>query len=197
MKKKLLLPFIICLLVHVAQAQTFHVGLKGGLNLSENHGNGMSATFKSGYDIGGYANIGFGDKWSIQPELFYSLRNPTASDHFLTYYNNNGNTLYEPIARLSYISLPVLARYSIKKWLAVSAGPQFNYIAFDDDNYRKDYGDSFRKTDIGAAAQVELTLDKVTFYARYYAGLTNIENIDSRYTWKSRQLGVGVGFRLF
>lgn len=196
MKKKLLLPVLVCLLVNLAHAQSFNLGIKGGLNFSENHGNGMSGSFKSGFDIGGYASIGFG-KWSIQPELYYSKRNPTAGDDFLTYYNIDGDTRYDKKANLSYISLPVYAHYAIKKWLAVGVGPQFNYIAFDDEDYRKDYKDAFKNIDIGVAGTVEITLDKVTFYARYYNGLTNINDIDNRYSWKSRQIGVGIAYRIW
>lgn len=197
MKRKLLLPVMLCLMVNVLHAQSIHGGIKGGMNLSLNSGEGMSESLQAGYDIGGYMTIGFGSKWAIQPELFYSQRNPKAGGDFLKYYNVDGNSLYSPTSRLSYISLPVLAKYNVAKWLAISAGPQFNYIAFDDDNFRRDYADAYKKTDAGIAGQVELALDRVMFYLRYYHGFSNINNMDNRYTWKSRQVGVGIAYRIW
>ncbi len=195
MKQKLILPFLFCLFIQAVHAQSFHAGVKAGLNFSKNDGNGMG-NFQTGYDAGVFGQLGFGKKWAVQPEVYYSQRNTNRSDDFLTYYNVTGNPVADKKVKLGYISIPVLLHYHIKDWLSVQAGPQYNLMVYDDENLLTSGKKAFKKNDFGLAGGVEVTQGRVIFYGRYYHGLSNINNADERYEWKARQIQAGIGYRI-
>ena len=196
MKKKLILPFLVCLAVQAVHAQSFQAGLKAGLNFSKNDGNGMGG-FQTGFDAGAFAKLVLGKKWAIQPELYFSQRNTKRGEDFFTYYNITGNPAADTKIRLGYISVPVLLHYNINSWLAVQAGPQYNYLVYDDENLLTSGKDAFKKSDVGIAGGVEIKQGRVLFYGRYYHGLSNVNDADDRYEWKARQIQLGIGYRIW
>lgn len=196
MKKKLILPFLLCLAVQAVHAQSFHAGLKGGLNFSKNNGNGMGG-FQTGYDAGVFAQLAFGKKWALQPEVLFSQRNTKHSDDFFTYYNITGNPAANTKIQLGYISVPVLLHYNINDWLAVQVGPQYNLLVYDNENLLISGKDAFKKNDFGIAGGVVVKTGKVGFYGRYYHGLSNVNNADDRYEWKARQIQLGLGYSIW
>ena len=56
----------------VGQAQGLHFGVKGGANITKVEGKAMQDEFNYGYHLGGFAEIGLGKKWFIQPEVLWS-----------------------------------------------------------------------------------------------------------------------------
>ncbi|MFT4024731.1 MAG: hypothetical protein QM664_13215, partial [Flavihumibacter sp.] len=50
-----------------SQAQGLHFGIKGGANITQVDGKAMSDEFKYGYHLGGFAEVGLGQKVFIQP----------------------------------------------------------------------------------------------------------------------------------
>lgn len=65
MKFKLLFLATALLAVSGLQAQGFHLGVKGGANITKVDGKAMSEEFNYGYHLGGFAEIGLGKKWYI------------------------------------------------------------------------------------------------------------------------------------
>ena len=57
------------------KAQQAHLGVKGGLNISQLHfaDGDISSDSKVGVNIGVFAHIHASKTWAIQPELLYSL----------------------------------------------------------------------------------------------------------------------------
>jgi hypothetical protein len=115
---------------------------------------------------------------------------------FLTYYNNSGRSAAGTNMNLAYVSVPVLARYNFNKYVSVMAGPQFSYLVFEDEDLLKEGRKAFEKTEVSANAGIQVNLDKVGFYARYNKGLTDINDVDDRYTWKSSHVQIGIAVRI-
>jgi hypothetical protein len=198
MNRKWILLAIALPIAMAAGAQRINVGLKAGLNLSANEGNGMSSSLQQGIDAGAFAEINLGKKWGIQPEAYFSQRNTRRADDFTSkYYINEGLSGSDQSVKLSYISVPVLLKYNISSVFSLQAGPQFDFLVFEDDNLLKSGRNAFKKTDMGIAAGGTLTLEKFRIYGRYTWGLSNINDVDDRYKWKSRQLQLGVALSLF
>jgi Outer membrane protein beta-barrel domain len=110
--------FIFCVcLANISLDSTAQVtwGIKGGLNLSTTiypggENNGYILAFNSGV----YAEIKFSSRFSLMPELAYSLKGNAVSD--------------SSIFLMNYISMPVLVEYKIVGNLAAIAGPECSYL---------------------------------------------------------------------
>ncbi len=184
------------LLSFVANAQSFHFGPKLDLNYSALKGDGVKNKVSAGFQAGAFAEYNFNKHWAIQPELLYTWNPYKKGDDFMTYYNNSGRSAAGTNINLAYISLPVLARYNLNKVVSVMAGPQFSYLVSEDEDLLKEGRKAFDKTEISAAAGVQVNLGNVGFYARYVKGLNNINDVDDRYTWKSSHVQVGIAVRI-
>jgi hypothetical protein len=197
MNRKWILLVMAISVAMAAGAQKINAGLKLGLNMSANTGNGMSSSLQQGVDAGAFAEINLGKRWGIQPEIYFSQRNTRRGDDFTKYYVTDGLSGSDQSVKLSYISVPVLLSYKISSVFSVQAGPQFDFLVFENDNLLKNDRDAFKKTDMGVAGGITLTLEKFRIYGRYTVGLANINDVDERYEWKSRQLQIGVALSLF
>jgi hypothetical protein len=197
MNRKWILLVMAISVAITAGAQKINAGLKFGLNMSANTGNGMSSSLQQGVDAGAFAEINLGKKWGIQPEVYFSQRNTRRGDDFTTYYVKDGLSGSDQSVKLSYISIPVLLSYKISSVFSVQAGPQMNFLVFENDNLLKNDRDAFKKTDLGVAGGLTLTLEKFRIYGRYTLGISNTNDVDDRYEWKSRQLQIGVALSIF
>jgi hypothetical protein len=197
MNRKWILLVMAISVAMAAGAQKINAGLKLGLNMSANTGNGMSSSLQQGVDAGAFAEINLGKKWGIQPEVYFSQRNTRRGDDFTKYYVTDGLSGSDQSVKLSYISVPVLLSYKISSVFSVQAGPQFDFLVFENDNLLKNDRDAFKKTDMGIAGGITLALEKFRIYGRYTVGVSNINDVDERYEWKSRQLQIGVALSLF
>ena len=50
----------------------FHIGIKAGANVNKIDGKSFKDQFRYGYHVGGFAEIGLGDKFGIQPEVVFN-----------------------------------------------------------------------------------------------------------------------------
>ena len=184
------------LLTAAANAQTWHFGPKIDVNYSAIDGNGLKNKYSLGFQVGGFAEYNITKHWAIQPELLYSWSQYRKADDFLTYYNNYGRSAAGDKINLATISVPLLVRYNINKIISVLAGPQYSYLIYDDEDLLKNDRQAFKNSEISANAGVQVNLDRVGFYARYNKGLSNINDVDERYTWKASHIQVGMAVRI-
>ena len=70
MKTKLFSLFAILLITQAAMAQ-FHIGIKGGANITKVDGKSFKDEFRYGYHLGGFVEIRAGNKFVIQPEVLW------------------------------------------------------------------------------------------------------------------------------
>lgn len=123
--KKILLPLAVILLTSGAYAQSVKFGVKAGLNVSTFTGDDSDeAESLTGFHVGGVAEIKFTDKFSLQPELLYSTQGAKASVSGI-----EGGVAYNADikAKVSYINLPVMAKYYVIPGLSLEAGPQVGF----------------------------------------------------------------------
>lgn len=184
------------LLTAAANAQTWHFGPKVDVNYSAIDGNGLKNKYSLGFQVGGFAEYNITKHWAIQPEVLYSWSQYRKADDFLTYYNNYGRSAAGDKINLATISVPLLVRYNINKIISVLAGPQYSYLIYDDEDLLKNDRQAFKNSEISANAGVQVNLDRVGFYARYNKGLSNINDVDERYTWKASHIQVGMAVRI-
>ena len=187
---------IALLLTFAANAQTWHFGPKLDANYSAIKGNGVSKKYSAGFQIGGFVEYNFNKHWAIQPELLYSWSHYKKGSDFLTYYNNYGRTAAGDNINLATVSVPLMVRYNLNKTLSFLAGPQASYLIYDDEDLIKYDMQAFKNYELSANVGVQVNIENVGFYARFNKGLSNINDIDERYAWKSSHIQVGIAVRI-
>lgn len=196
MKLKIVSLAILAISVLNVSAQSFHFGAKAGANIYKLKGQSFNDQFSFGYHLGGFAEIGIGKKWSIQPEVIFNQVNVDTTDKFNQIYKNFISTKTTQI-KLSYLSIPILANYNISKFLSLQAGPQFGILIDQNKDLLVNGKDAFKKGDLSLLAGLQLKFAGFRVYGRYAIGLSNLNDIDNKDEWKSQSIQLGVGIAIF
>ena len=77
---------IACVLFAQAAMSQINFGIKGGANITKVEGKAFRDEFRYGYHLGGFAEIGLGDKLSIQPEVLFNQYQTRADSSFSNIY---------------------------------------------------------------------------------------------------------------
>lgn len=175
------------------QAQSFHIGFKGGANLHKIDGIPFRDKFTFGYQIGAYTSIGITSKIGIQPEVLFSSVNADTATQFSTVY---GFKQIDKV-KLNYLDIPVLLNIKAAPFLTIQAGPQFSVLLDKNTSLLKNGETAFKTGNVSAVAGLQFNFTKIKIYARYLAGLRNLNNVANSNEWKNRNIQVGVGFQIF
>jgi Outer membrane protein beta-barrel domain len=145
MMKKLFISAIALMTFAFTTAQETKFGAKAGIDLATAKVKIAGTTAKAsetGFYIGGFANIGISEKFAVQPEL-----------------------LYVSVKDLNFISLPILADYSISNEFGLYFGPSLNYFLDETDNQLK------INLDLGVGYEVS---EEFEANAKYSFGVGNV-----------------------
>ena len=174
----------------------WHYGVKGALNFSGVKGNGMKTSMVAGVELGAFVAYDLSSKWGLQLEGVAAQTAVKRGDDFLTYYNVDGYSLSNDKAKLTYLNVPLLARYRLSDEWSFVAGPQVGFLLNDNENYLNYNRRAFKTSEISGIAGAEFNISNVALFARYNFGITNINDIDSRYEWRARRLQIGIAVRI-
>ena len=196
MKAKFFLPLLAALFMSSALMAQFHIGIKGGSNITKIDGHSFKDKFEYGYHIGGFAEIGLGEKMGLQPEVLFN--------QYSTTLDSNYNHIYQDVftsgqskVKLNYLSIPIILNYKlIGNFLSLQAGPQFSILMKQDKNLLQNGADAFKKGDFSMLGGVQLKLSAIRVTGRYVVGLNNISDIDNKDQWKSQGFQVSLGLAL-
>jgi hypothetical protein len=190
MKTKLFSFAILLFISSSVFSQGFSLGIKGGANLGKISGHAFKDEFTLGYHVGGFATINFG-KFGIQPEVLFNQTNVDTSSEFSDVYQFN----HIKNIKLNSLSIPIMLNYNLNKFISLQAGPQFGILLDQDKTLLQNGKDAFKSGNFALAGGVQLNLLKFRVYGRFVGGLTNLDNVGYKETWKTQtiQLGVGIG----
>jgi|SRR6185503_3742910 len=196
MKTKLFLPLFAALLLSQALMAQFHVGLKGGANIIKIDGTSFKDQFRYGYHVGGFAEIGLGQKFGLQPEVLFNQVSTTVDSNYKSIYQNVFNSNQSTV-KLAYLSIPILLNYKlIGNFLSLQAGPQVGILINQQKTLLQNGGDAFKKGDFSMVAGAQIKLSAIRLTGRYVVGLKNINDIDDQDKWKSQGFQVSLGLAL-
>lgn len=169
----------------MTNAQETRFGAKAGLNIASISG-ASEAKSKIGANVGAFAEIKISDKFAVQPELLFSMQGAKASssESFGAY-----TFSVEESTSLSYINIPVMAKYFVTEQLSLQAGPQLgilvsvenksdttsNFPGSTPKSTSSTSKDGYNTTDFGLnfGAGYDITEDIFVDF-RYNLGLTNL-----------------------
>jgi hypothetical protein len=196
MKTYLLLFFLSVLFLSNLNAQTVHLGIKGGANMNKLSGQSFSDKFTFGYHIGGFLEAGIGNKLFIQPEVFFSQVKQDTSSQFRVIYSSFLGSTQSKI-ELNYINIPVLIGYKVSNVLTIQAGPQYSILMSKNETLLQNGKNAFKTGDFSVLAGLQLQASKFSIYGRYALGLSNLNDIDKVDSWKSQSIQIGIGLAIF
>jgi hypothetical protein len=110
---------VICLMLVAstsAFSQSFSIGPKAGINVSNYTGGDIESDALVGYHIGGIINYGFGEVFSIQPEVLFSTQGAKVS-----------NAGQKNDFKISYLTVPVMLKFKTKGGFYLELGPQVGF----------------------------------------------------------------------
>jgi hypothetical protein len=196
MKTKLFFPLIAAILFSTVSMAQFHIGIKGGANITKIDGMSFKDEFKYGYHIGGFAEIGLGKKLGLQPEVLFNQVSTTLDSNYKHIYQNVFNSDQSTV-KLNYLSIPLLLTYKlIGNFLSLQAGPQFGILINHDNTLLQNGSSAFKSGDFAMLAGAQLKFSAVRITGRYVIGLNNINDIDNQDKWKSQGFQVSLGLAL-
>jgi hypothetical protein len=193
MKSRLLLLIGLVIFSQVAMAQ-FRLGIKGGVNMTKIDGKSFSEEFETGYHLGGFAEIGLGKRFSIQPEVLFNQYNTRTDSSFKDIYQVGPETFKD--VKLNYLAIPIMLNYKLGSLISLQAGPQFGILMSDDNNLLENGKAAFTKGEFALAGGAQLNLSNFRISGRYFVGLNNISDIydQEKLTNQGLQLSVGLAF---
>ncbi|HQU56168.1 MAG: porin family protein [Chitinophagaceae bacterium] len=194
MKTKFLLLFTAVLLSQTMMAQ-FHLGIKGGANITKVDGKSFKDQFRYGYHLGGFAEIRMGNKFVLEPEVLFN--------QYATKLDSNYKAVFDDVfggksnIKLNYLSIPIVLNYKlIGSFLSLQAGPQFGILIDQSRTLLQNGGDAFKKGDLSMLAGVLFKIGPMRINGRYAIGLNNISDLPHEGEWKSQGFQVSVGLAL-
>lgn len=187
--KKVILSAIAVMAFGMTNAQDVKFGLKGGLNVSNFSGDtdGIDLKSRFGFNVGGFVEIKFSEKFALEPEVLYSTQgarteNVGAEVEGIPY---TGDIDFN----LAYINIPVMFKYYAAEKFSVEAGPQIGFLTSAktktkldgfSQTVEQDAKDSFESIDFGLnlGAGYDFT-ENFSAGVRYNLGLSNIAKTEA------------------
>jgi len=187
MKKTILFTVLLVALSMNMQAQLVKFGIKGGINYANQNGSDITVNGSNyqtdaitSYHAGLIAEIKLVDSFSIQPELLYSTQGATYKNAFEEFRNE-----------LGYLSIPVLAKINLNKFVSLELGPQASFLLSERNNFDVKDANTF---DFAVVGGLGLNITKNLFIqGRYGLGLTDASK-DAEVKNSVVQVSAGIRF---
>ena len=196
MKLKLLTLATFILIAHAGMAQ-FTAGIKAGANITKIEGKSFKQEFRYGYQLGGFAMIGLGQKFALQPEVLYTQTQTRVDSNFRHIYQTAFREVRDGDVKLNYLTIPIMLNYKfIGNFLSLQAGPQFGVLLNKDQNLLENGKQAFKRGDFSMAAGAQVKVSKAVISGRYVVGLNNLNDIGDQNKWKNQAIQLSVGLAL-
>ena len=89
MKLKLVSMAAMLLIFSTSFSQGLNFGIKGGASINKITGKSFKDEFTYGYHLGGFATIGLGEKFSVQPEVLFNQFKTHSYEKTFIHYRRN------------------------------------------------------------------------------------------------------------
>lgn len=173
----------------------FRFGVKGGLNMNKITGKSYNSGFNYNFQAGAFLQFNFSNRLGIQPEVSFVQSKSE--------FTKDGTDVYDDIFRggsqkkatLNYLEVPVLLNVNIgpSKRVKLQVGPSYGGLLKQTVDSLKSNGNIYKTSEWSAIGGLWIQLPLVNLGARYKLGLTNINAIDDKQTWKNQAIQVFIG----
>ena len=203
MQKLFLATFLLITTFSFAQSNTgtdehenfFRIGAKGGANINKISGQSYKQGFNFNFQAGVFLQFNFSSRFCLQPEVNFVQ---TSSE-----FSNDANDIYNDLflggsqkkSKLNFLEVPVLLNINVgeSKRIKLQFGPAYGGLLKQTVDSLKNNGDIYKNGEWSAIGGVWFQLPFINMGARYKLGLTDLNAIDNRQSWKSQSIQVFVG----
>lgn len=180
----------------IDQESFFRIGAKAGVNINKIQGQSYKNGYNYNYLLGGFMQFNFSRRFGLQPEVNFSQSTSEFSNDATDVYDDLFRDGTQKTAKLDYIKVPLLLNINVgqSKHVKLQIGPEYGAVLKQTVDSLKTGGDIFKKADWSAVGGLWIQLPFINIGGRYELGLTNINSIDTRETWKNQAFTFFVGF---
>lgn len=173
----------------------FRFGAKAGVNANKITGQSFKSGFNYNYQLGAFMQFNFAGRLGVQPEVNFVQTSSEFSNDPNDVYNDLFRDGSQKSSKLNYIEVPVLLNVSIgpSKRVKLQVGPSYGGLVKQTVDSLKNNGNIYKNAEWSAIGGLWIQLPLINFGARYKLGLSDINAIDDRQTWKNQAIQVFVG----
>lgn|SRR5699024_6489310 len=195
MKKLLWISAFLLFATTSAMAQGIHFGLKGGVNMAKIDGQQFKDGFNLSYYGGGFLELALSEKFGIQPEVLFSQSTYETAEGFddIGFPDIQGDDKI----KLNYLNIPILANIKLSDQLWIQLGPQYSILMDQDESLVDNGKQAFKNGNFSAVGGLVLSLGSLRVNARYVVGLSEVNDITQKDSWKSQAIQLGIGYQIF
>ncbi len=206
LKKMQKVSIIILLLVSLqGQAQRNKLGMdrenlirfgaKVGVNINKITGQSFKQGYNYNFQAGGFIQINFSNRLGIQPEVNFVQTSAEFTNDASDIYNDIFRDGSQKSAKLNYLEIPVLLNVNMgeSKRVKLQVGPAYGGLLKQTVDSLRNGGSIYKNGEWSAIGGLWIQMPLVHIGARYKLGLTDVNGIDNRQTWKNQALQVFVG----
>lgn len=192
MKKFFTLLALFFLFANITEAQKVALVAKGGVNLAKITGIDFNDSYNASLHAGGSVEINISKNFGIQPEVLFNQVKTTTV-------NAGGSlgVLANQDVQLNYLSIPLLLRVNVSKFLTLNVGPEYSILINQGNTLLTNGANAFKDGNFAMVGGVQLNINALRVYGRYNIGLSSMQDLTTKDNWKSQTIQLGVGFKLF
>lgn len=205
--KKILIPAVALLTFGISHGQQLRFGAKAGVNVATITGDLEGNKALTGFHIGAIAEIKINEKFAVQPEMLYSSQ---GSKSRYTEGNSISYLSIDYTHTLSYLNIPIIAKYYVAPKLSLETGPQVGFLlsakeknettlaladgSFQYESDKYDIKEGLKSIDFGFNIGAGYDFTPTIFaQLRYNFGLSNIS--DNNTTLRNSVLQASIGYK--
>jgi Outer membrane protein beta-barrel domain len=203
MQKLIIIGLLFCSSAVVAQRNKtdmdrenfFRFGAKAGVNVNKISGKSYKEGFNYNFQAGAFLQFNFSNRLGIQPEVNFVQTSSDFTNDVSDVYNDIFRDGSQRTASLNYLEVPVLLNINVgpSKRVKLQVGPAYGGLLKQTVDSLKSGGSIYKNGEWSAIGGLWLQLPLINLGARYKAGLTNINAIDNRQSWKNQSIQVFIG----
>lgn len=173
----------------------FRIGAKGGVNINKITGKSYKEGFNFNFQAGIFLQFNFSNRFGLQPEVNFVQ----SSSEF----SNDANDIYYDLflggsqkkSKLNFLEVPLLLNINVgeSKRVKLQIGPAYDGLLKQTVDSLKTNSNIYKNGEWAAIGGLWIQLPFVNLGARYKLGLTDLNGIDNRQSWKSQSVQVFVG----
>jgi hypothetical protein len=193
MKKFFFLIGLFITSVSFAQ-EHINLALKVGQNFSKVDNVAADRT-QASFHIGAQASIRLTNFISLAPEVILSQTKLEADPSLMDVIGNNN--LQPETYHLNYLSFPVLAQFKPSNKFIIELGPQYSVLMNQSKDGKELANMAFKSGEFAFVGGAKIQFSGIAAYARYVAGMQDINALQDQQHWKTRQWQLGISLNLF
>ncbi len=173
----------------------FRLGAKAGVNVNKITGQSYKSGFNYNYQLGGFLQFNFSNRFGIQPEVNFVQSSSEFSNDATVIYDDLFRGGGQKNARLNYLEIPLLLNINVgeSKHVKLQLGPAYGAMLKQTVDSLNSGANIYKNADWSAIGGLWIQLPLINLGGRYKYGLSNINAIDDRQPWHNQSIQIFLG----